>query len=105
MFDLKSKKIVANFKGHKDNVLSLAINRSGKYLISGSEDNTIKLWSLKKKKLIKTFRGHRSSINSLLFTKNSKFIVSASGSFMVREIIQLKFGVLKRETYCYTKRT
>ena len=41
--------------GHKDYVLSLAINPAGNVLASGSWDGEIRLWNLKDGKLLKTF--------------------------------------------------
>ena len=36
----------AQLKGHTDNVRALALSTSGKLLLSGSSDNTIRLWDL-----------------------------------------------------------
>ena len=34
----------ADFLGHKESVNSIALSKDGKYLISGSSDNSIKIW-------------------------------------------------------------
>ena len=38
---------IKTLNGHSGNVHSVTINSSGKYIISGSSDNTIKIWRLK----------------------------------------------------------
>jgi WD40 repeat protein len=47
------------FIGHSLKVLSVAFSPDGKYLASGSEDRTVKLWSVESQKEISTLRGHR----------------------------------------------
>ena len=39
--------IFVETKGHTDHVLSVAISRDNKYIVSGSSDETIKLWDFK----------------------------------------------------------
>src|SRR5687768_2306275 len=49
--------IVAIFKGHTEPVYSVAFTPSGKHLVTGSFDNTIKLWELATGKEAKTYGG------------------------------------------------
>jgi len=44
-------------KGHSDSVISIAISPDGKYIVSGSDDNTIKLWDISSGKEVRTFGG------------------------------------------------
>ncbi len=50
--------------GHSNNVKSVAIAPDGKTLVSGSRDNTIKLWDLQTGQELRTLTGHSSSVRS-----------------------------------------
>jgi WD40 repeat protein len=47
--------------------------------VSGSNDNTLKLWDVKSFKEVKTLEGHISCVSSVVFSANGKYF--ASGSF------------------------
>ena len=53
---LKNLKIgrYPDFFGHSDPVYSVAFSADGKYLASGSADNTVKLWSMDTQKEVAT---------------------------------------------------
>jgi WD40 repeat protein len=46
LWDLASGKELHQFKGHTGPVLSLAISGNGRFLVSGSGDNTMRLWKM-----------------------------------------------------------
>ena len=39
---------LTSFDGHSNNVTSIAFNSEGKWLVSGSEDGTIRIWDLRR---------------------------------------------------------
>ncbi len=49
-----------DFIGHSSRVYSVAFSSDGKYLASGSEDNTVKLWIVESQKEVTTLQGHSS---------------------------------------------
>ncbi len=67
---LDKKELIKNFefkpflikeKGHLDSVRSVIISPDGKYIISGSEDCTIKIWDIKRGKCLNTLEGVKRS--------------------------------------------
>jgi WD40 repeat protein len=48
LWDLATAKEIKQFKGHPGPVLSLAISGDGKFFVSGSADNTMRLWQVPK---------------------------------------------------------
>ncbi len=51
-----------DFIGHSSSVISIAFSPDGKYLASGSYDNTVKLWSVESQKEVTTLHGHIKSV-------------------------------------------
>src|SRR5205085_5358336 len=48
--------------GHSDRVTCLDYNKDGSYIISGGNDNVIKLWEIGGGQMVRTFTGHRGQI-------------------------------------------
>jgi WD40 repeat protein len=56
-YGLDSKNL-GDFVGHESTVFAVAVSRDGRYLLSGSADQTVRLWNLQTRELIVTiFRG------------------------------------------------
>ncbi|XP_001626776.2 U3 small nucleolar RNA-interacting protein 2 isoform X1 [Nematostella vectensis] len=71
-------KLEAGSKGHKEQILALAITTDGKYLASGGKDKLIRIWDPDTSKHIHTFKGHRDVISDLAFRRGSHQLFSAS---------------------------
>eukprot|EP00825_Cyclidium_porcatum_P043383 TRINITY_DN613_c0_g1_i34.p2 TRINITY_DN613_c0_g1~~TRINITY_DN613_c0_g1_i34.p2 ORF type:complete len:125 (-),score=30.25 TRINITY_DN613_c0_g1_i34:40-414(-) len=95
-------------------VNSVAISSDSKYIVSGGDDKTIKIWNDKTIKIwnlesgqeiktltghndalesgqeIKTLAGHSKSVDSVAISSDNKYIVSGSDV-----IIPLKYGIQK----------
>ncbi len=74
-FSLQAQEPVKILRGHLDDVNSVAISSDGKYIVSGSDDKTIKLWEISSGREIKTFRGHEA-LWSVAISPDGKYIVS-----------------------------
>ena len=80
VWDLSEKKLYHLFeKAHEDSILSVAVTRDNKRIVSGSSDKTIGVWDLAEKKIFYRFQdAHEEEIQSIAVSYDSKYIVSGS---------------------------
>jgi WD40 repeat protein len=64
--------------GHSSWVDAVAISQDGQTLVSGSYDNTIKLWDLPTGQSVYTLVGHSSTVHSVAISADKKTVVSGS---------------------------
>ncbi len=57
---------------------SVSFSPDGKYLASGSDDYTVKLWSIESQKEQATLRGHLHTVTSVGFSPDGKYLASGS---------------------------
>jgi len=62
---VKKGLIDRTLEGHKDLVTSVAISPDGNYIVSGSDDTTVKVWKLGTGRLVRTLKGHEGSVTSV----------------------------------------
>ncbi len=65
-------------KGHTDYVNSVGFNHDGTKIVSGSFDNTIRVWNVDTGECILTLKGHTSYVLSVGFNHDGTKIVSGS---------------------------
>jgi len=71
--------------GHTGSIRSLVIDPSGKYIITGGQDKTIKIWDIQKNILARTLRSNCRRVESLSVDPSGKYIV-AGGVGIGRQI-------------------
>ncbi|MCX5717404.1 MAG: WD40 repeat domain-containing protein [Nitrospirae bacterium] len=64
--------------GHSGEITSMAISPDGRYMLSGSQDTTIKLWDVSTGREVRTFQGHSGFVNSVAFSPDGRYAVSGS---------------------------
>ncbi|KAF9035234.1 hypothetical protein BJ165DRAFT_1355739 [Panaeolus papilionaceus] len=65
LWDPRTGKRTGKLVGHTDNIRAILISDDAKYLLTGSADASIKLWSLSSQKCLHTFTHHSNSVWSL----------------------------------------
>lgn len=64
--------------GHSGPVTAVAFSADGRWLASGSEDTTVKIWDVRSGRELRTFAGHARDVSSVAFNPDASMIASAS---------------------------
>ena len=73
--------------GHSNTVYTLAFHPSGQFLVSGSDDQSVKVWKEQSNGLwvcVQTIQDHTDNVSAVTFDPTGKYIVSASSDMTVR---------------------
>jgi len=71
-------------KGHHHFVSDIAISSDGQFALSGSWDNTLRLWDLNTGATTRRFVGHSKDVLSVAFSADNRKIVSSSRDKSIR---------------------
>ena len=58
--------------GHSDSVTGIAFSPVGKFVVSASVDNTLKLWDVRTGRKLRTLLGHKGAVRSVFFRLTGK---------------------------------
>lgn len=64
--------------GHTAGVRTLVFSHDGSVLVSGSHDDTVKVWEVASRRALKTFRGHGSWVRSCAISNDGRLVLSAA---------------------------
>jgi WD40 repeat protein len=78
-FDIRTKECVSIMRGHKSGITCLILSKDGKYLYSGSSDNTIIKWDLITNSPLFHLKKHTQRITCMVTDHDEKFLYSGSG--------------------------
>jgi WD40 repeat protein len=66
------------FSGHEASVRSVAFSPDGQYALSGSGDNTLRLWDIATGEQVRVFEGHEDWVSSVAFSPDGQYALSGS---------------------------
>jgi WD40 repeat protein len=76
--------LIMTLEGHSDGVISATITSDNSKIVSGSDDDTVKIWNLNTGKLLNPLEGHSSAVTSVAITSDNTKIVSGSDDDTVK---------------------
>ena len=88
VWDSKSRKRLAGFRGHEDWVVQVAFSPNGKLIASGSTDRTVKIWDLNTNKKVADLPDQSSVGSPVAFTGDGKYLITVDvmGSMVVNSV-------------------
>jgi len=70
--------------GHTDEVDGLAFSPDGRFALSGSLDNTARLWDVETGQVIHTLTGHTAGIRNVAYSPDGNYLLTGSGDNTAR---------------------
>jgi WD40 repeat protein len=84
IFDAQSKTVRATLLGNVFGISCAAFTRDGTRVVTGSADNTAKVWDVSTGHLVTSMEGHRLPVNCVAFSSDGNLVVTASGDAVTR---------------------
>lgn len=69
--------------GHAGSVNSVAVTPDGAGVVSGSSDQTVRLWDIASGQCVSTFEGHPSRVMSVAVSRDGNRVISASEDYTI----------------------
>jgi WD40 repeat protein len=88
VYSLTSYRVVKTMDGHADMVNTLDISRNGRYMISGSNDKTARIWEMKTAKELRKLQVDCWKVTAANFSDDSKYAITGcnDGSVKIWEV-------------------
>lgn len=77
-------KNTTRIRGHRNAVYCATFDRSGRYVITGSDDRLVKIWLMETAFCLASCRGHEGDITDLAVSSNNVLVASSSNDTIIR---------------------
>ncbi len=74
LYDLLERKQIATLPGHTSRPFAVAFSPDGKWLLSGSQDKSARLWEVETRQCVRTYRDGYGNARALAFSGNGRTI-------------------------------
>ncbi|KAF5452268.1 hypothetical protein F2P56_027287 [Juglans regia] len=75
---------IKRLRGHRNSVYCAIFDRSGRYVVTGSDDRLVKIWSMETAYCLASCRGHEGDITDLAMSSNNALVASSSNDCTIR---------------------
>lgn len=75
---------IKKIRGHRNAVYCAIFDRTGRYVITGSDDRLVKIWSMETAYCLASCRGHEGDITDLAVSSNNALVASSSNDCIIR---------------------
>jgi WD40 repeat protein len=82
VFDTKTLAEKCKLAGHADRINSAVFSSDSTRILTGSDDNTLKLWDSSSCRLISTLAGHTDPVKYVTIFQNNRYAASGSTNFL-----------------------
>ncbi len=84
VWDIVGRKLLYTYRGHSKMVNTVAWSPDGKYIASGSEDESVQVWDAGTGEQTFAYFGHSSEVTGVAWSPDSGYVVSASSDQTVQ---------------------
>lgn len=88
-----------DIQAHAGNTTCLDIGESGRVLVTGGQDKSVKLWAFGNEKCFSSLQGHNGSIVCAKFARNDNFVYSADENGVIKRWILQQAGGDEHNTF------
>lgn len=67
---------IDSFIGHTDAIKSISFSHNNQFIVSGSIDKTVRVWSISDDNTSQELNGHLKGVNKVMFSRSDNYIIS-----------------------------